>query len=364
MNKPYRVVVWGPGGIGTVAIREIAMLNWLELVGVRAYSESKHGLDAGELIGIEPLGVTVSANPEEVKAIDCDVVIYAARDYGIYHTDDEIIDLLEAGKNLVTVLPYQHLNIVKPPEFIERLQAACETGQSVFHATGVDPDVIGDRIIPAITTMCSDIRHVQLQENWNVDSLAVETLQVCGYGQPKEQVEANEAAQRIGDNFGRQACYGFAELMGLEYDRVDVERIYPVADNSTEYADGLLVQKGTVNCYTLRWSGYVNSIGAKPFFQIEFNWHLGGESVPANVKEDVQGWVITVEGRPSIRTVMDIKADLDTRERYIVPGDKSSESGYHAVVAPVLQAIPHIVKARPGVLETFTYNHHWSPEFQ
>ena len=363
MSKPFRIVVWGPGGIGTVAIREISMIDSLELVGVRAYSESKHGKDAGELIGMEKLGVTVSANPEEVMAIDCDVMIYAARDYGIYHTDEEIIQLLEAGKNLVTVLPYQHLSIVKDQAFIDRIEAACQKGQSVFHATGVDPDTIGDRIIPSILSMTNDVQHVQLQENWNLDSLDVETLKVCGYGQPLNEVEVNEAAQRIGDNFGKQACYEFANQMGIEYDRVDVERVYPVADQDTEYTPGLMVKKGTVECYTLRWSGYLDRIStSKPLFQIEFNWHLGGASVPDNVHQDVQGWVITVEGRPSLRTVIDIKADLDTKERFIVPGDKGSESGYHAVVAPVLQAIPYIVKAEPGVLKTFTYKHHWVPD--
>jgi hypothetical protein len=47
MSDPIRVLVWGPGGLGNFAIREVMRLPEFELVGVLAYADDKHGVDAG-----------------------------------------------------------------------------------------------------------------------------------------------------------------------------------------------------------------------------------------------------------------------------------------------------------------------------
>ena len=91
VRNPFRVIVWGPGRLGAICIREIALNPALELVGVRAYSESKNGIDAGTLIDIGEIGIKASIDVEALLKIDCDVIIYSALDMGSYHTDDEII---------------------------------------------------------------------------------------------------------------------------------------------------------------------------------------------------------------------------------------------------------------------------------
>lgn len=364
-DQPFRVMVWGPGRLGAICVREIALNPALELVGVRAYSASKHGVDIGELLDIGALGVRASTDVDALLQIDCDAVIYSALDMGRYHTDDEIIRLLEAGKNVITTLPYQHLPAVRDQAFIERLEAACRKGQSVFHATGVDPDTVCDRVLPALTTMCTDIRHVQIQENWDVGAFGAGTLQVIGFGQPFEQVQANADSLAFGDNYGKMVTHAWAEMTGVQYDRRTVERLFPLAPQDLETPSGLLIRKGTVCCYTTRWSGYIDRISSdKPFFQIEYNWHAGGCAVPAHVKADVTGWVLSIEGRPCMRTVIDMSADFETRGRYVVPGNANFEAAYHAVAAPCLQAIPHVVRAPPGILPVFHTRHHWVPDLR
>jgi hypothetical protein len=207
--------------------------------------------------------------------------------------------------------------------------------------------------------MCTDIRHAQIQENWDVGAFGVGTLQVIGFGQPPEMVAANASSLAFGDNYGKMVTHAWAEMTGVAYDRRTVERIFPVAPEDMQTPSGLLIKKGTVCCYTTRWSGYLDRLGDKPFFQIEYNWHAGGKAVPRHVKADVTGWVLSIEGRPCMRTVIDMKADFATGERYVVPGNPNFEASYHAVAAPCLQAIPHVAKARPGILPVFHTSHHW-----
>src|SRR5690606_33560303 len=116
MKKPYKLMVWGPGRMGGLCIWEIANSPALELVGLRVYSDGKNGVDAGELIGIAPMGVKASNDVDALLKVDCDCIVYAAHDNGTYDTDDEILKLLTAGKNIVTMLPYQNAHLFREPE--------------------------------------------------------------------------------------------------------------------------------------------------------------------------------------------------------------------------------------------------------
>ena len=364
-QEPFRVMVWGPGRLGAICIRECTLNPALKLVGVRAYSDAKNGRDVGDLLQIPKVGVNAGTNVAELLKIDCDVIIYSALDMGTYHTDDEIILLLESGKNVITTLPYQHLKAVRDQAFIDRLENACQKGKSVFHATGVDPDAVCDRVLPALTTMCTDIRHAQIQENWDVGAFGLQTLKVIGFGEPKEVVEANANGMAFGDNYGKMVTYAFAEMMGVTYDRREVKRIFPVAPEDIHTPSGLVIPQGRVCCYTTRWSGYVDAINPNhPFFEIEYNWHAGGKAMPSHVKADVTGWVLSIEGRPNIRAIIDMKADFETGQRYLIPGNPNFEASYHAIAAPCLQAIPYVMKAEPGILPVFHAEHHWRPDLR
>ena len=361
MTERIRVVVWGPGGLGMVCIRELSMLKEFELVGVYAYSPGKHGVDAGALAGMEPLGVLASNNADEVLAIDCDCILYCARDLATFHNDDEIIRLLEAGKNLVTALPYHYMHVTRPPEFVARVEAACLKHGSVFHATGVNPDLVGERLLLTLTGLCNDVRQVKMQENWDIQFMEHGTLSVCGYGEPPESARQSPVVAAISANFVRQGLVAWSETMGVEYDRVTVENEYPVADADLSQG-GFLIKKGTVSCITTRMCGYLKD-AEKPFMTVEVNWAFTHAQLPPGV-ERVQGWVLSIEGRPSLRTVVDIKSSLETGERFVVPGDTRTEAGYHAVVATLIKGVASVRKAKPGILKPLGPPVYWQPDLR
>src|ERR1700761_4767100 len=74
----YRVIQCGTGNVGRHSLRAIIERPDLELVGVRVYSDKKAGIDAGELVGGAPVGVTAVTSLDEVLQIPADCVNYAA----------------------------------------------------------------------------------------------------------------------------------------------------------------------------------------------------------------------------------------------------------------------------------------------
>jgi 2,4-diaminopentanoate dehydrogenase len=362
MRPPYRLIVFGPGGLGAVCIWEAAQSPAFELVGVRAYSAAKEGVDAGTLIGIEPLGVKATTDVQALLKLDCDCVVYTARDMGNFNTDEEILQILASGKNVVTPLPYQQAHLFREKSFVDRLHAACAAGRSVFHATGIDPDLISDRVVLGLTGLCTHIEHLKLQEIWDSDSTDPELLAIVGFGKPPEEAKQSPVAAAVSTNLLKSICYTMEETLGVKYDRVVETHDYVPAPVDIQ-SRSMLVKAGTVGRVTHRIVGYVASKGAHPFFTMEYNWLLGQEMLPEGVQPN-QYWIATIEGRPSVKMVIDIKASLTKQERFYRIGKLRTEPGYHGTIAPCLQAIPLICKAAPGVLPSFGPQLHWRQDLR
>ncbi len=56
----HRVVQWTTGNVGKESVKAIVANPGLELVGCFAWSDGKVGVDVGELVGIEPLGIAAT----------------------------------------------------------------------------------------------------------------------------------------------------------------------------------------------------------------------------------------------------------------------------------------------------------------
>jgi 2,4-diaminopentanoate dehydrogenase len=362
MSRPYRVVVWDPGGLGSVAIWELHRLPEFELAGVRAYTSAKHGTDAGDLLGIGPVGVLATADPNEAIAIDCDCVLYTPRDMGNHNTDAELLQLLSAGRNVVTPLPYQCAHRLREPEFLAALDRACRDGGATFHATGIDPDAISDRVVLGLTSMCTDISRLRLREQWEVDAVEPDLLALTGFGQPPGEAEAGQVATAISTHFLNAIGRSLAEALGVQLDRVEESHLYVPADHDI-VSRNITVKAGTVGRVTHLFQAWSAAKGAQPFLTVELNWFVSHDMLPEGAHPG-EYWIIEIEGVPSMRTAIDLRASLDTDARFYEIGSLRTEPGYHGTIAPCLQAIPLVTAAEPGVVGAFHPPVHWRQDLR
>lgn len=365
MSKPLRVLVWGPGGLGSICVREVLQKREFELAGVFAYSESKAGQDAGELVGVAAAGVVVTASREEALSIDCDCVIYLARDLGNYHYTDEVLQILEAGKNLISVLPMQnldHLGKACDPKFPQKLQAACEKGQSTFHCTGIHPAFVAERLAAPLTGLCGDISQLKVQENWDVAHISAPQLQVVGYGLTPEEAKAQPFASLIADNYITINAESMAKALGVTFDRTDVEHEFTVTDKDID-TEFLSIKAGTVGLVTHRHKGYIDEFGSEPFQIFEVNWPFTHAMYPEGITPD-QYYVVTAEGRPSVKLSLDIQSSFANPQHFVIDGDPASAPGYYATVSTCMHAVPKVISAAPGVLQSPVTDWHWSPDYR
>src|SRR6516164_7643067 len=97
-NMTYRVVVWGTGNTGRLALRGVINHPELELVGLLVHNSDKAGHDAATLCGAEemsPTGITATADFDELLGIEADCLVYMG---------DGVIDPVTSVKNIVPFL--------------------------------------------------------------------------------------------------------------------------------------------------------------------------------------------------------------------------------------------------------------------
>lgn len=365
MKKPFRVIVWGPGGLGAICARLVLEKPEFELVGVFVYSKEKSGQDVGDLIGTAKNGIIAISDPEQALSIECDCILYLARDHGNYHFTDEILMILEAGRNVISVLPLQnldHLGASCPKDFPEKLHAACIKGGAVFHATGIHPSFIAERLAAPLTGLCTNAKIIKVQENWDVSHISAPQLEVCGYGMSPAEAEKQPMAPTIAHNYIEINAESLARALGIKFDRTEIEHSFIPCDRAIS-SEFMNLEAGTVGLVTHRHIGYVDAMGPDPFQIFEVNWCFTKAMYPEGVSPD-QYYIVTIEGTPSLKLSLDIQASFDNNQHFVVPGDPGSEPGYYATVSTCLQAVPHVVNASPGVLKFPTTKWHWAPDLR
>ncbi len=367
MSKPIRILVWGPGGLGNICIREVLRLPEFELVGVLAYAKDKDGVDVAALIGSgDPTGVIATTSLEEALEIESDVVIHLARDFGRYDAIDDITGFLRAGRNVISVHPFHHLDVMAstaaPGDTIDRIEAACAAGSSTFHATGIHPEWLADRMAPTLTGICTDVRNITIYENWDMSQFNAATLSAIGFGKSPNAMANNPAIAQMTDNYCLQNLYGLAAGIDVRLDRTTVHHDYAAAPVDLEFAS-LNIAAGTVGRLTHVWHGY-RAGEETPIVTAEVNWMLGrSEMVPPGM-DPAHYYGVRIEGTPSVTMGISIKGSLAANTDLVDPADPSSEPGYYGAVATCLQAAPRVLASEPGWLAPVRPGIHWTPDLR
>lgn len=354
LRLPYRVAVWGPGGIGGCAIRELARIPEINLVGVLAYSAHKDGVDAGALVGIGDIGIKATTDVSRFLATKPDCVFYAARDFTNFNTDPDILMLLEAGVNVITALPY-HYPKYRGDDVAAKFDAAGKKGGATLFGTGINPGFMGERLAVLMTTLSQEVELIRIDEYFNCQNFenAVEVLKIIGFGTTPEELAANTIAAQFPSNKIPETVAHMADMLGIKLDRIERTSHHYFAEETFDVPGIFEIERGTAAMISYRWTGYSNG---RPRLSNQIYWYMHERVRPAAATSN-DCWVITTEGRPSTRVVLDIKGSVE-RNLTLLP-DNPTPAGFFATVSAMIAAIPHVIAAEPGLMLTPPPAIHW-----
>ncbi|MCV7228299.1 NAD(P)H-dependent amine dehydrogenase family protein [Mycolicibacterium komossense] len=333
---PYRVVQWATGAVGREALRGILDHPDLELVGVKAYSENKKGVDAGVLVDRPHTGITATTDIDQLLTNTVDCVLYTPRTPSV----DDVCRILSSGANVVTTAFAFHPASTEPADR-DRLLAACRTGGSSLHGTGLNPGNLGAVLPLAMAGMCRDISAVTIQEraDWSMyDSVDITFGQMM-FGADPADVTAEVPSLAYTSDLFRQQVWLLGESLGADLDEVTTElEIVPASVDRDVF--GTTLKAGTVAGQRWRWTG---RRAGQAVIQVETLWTVG-ERQPKHWPTPQHGWTITIEGTPSIQ------AHVVTLASFVrdVPLSDHVQAASVATAMQAVNAVPAVCQAAPG----------------
>jgi 2,4-diaminopentanoate dehydrogenase len=339
-----RVGVWGVGMTGSAVVQLVARNPDLELVAGLGYSPEKKGRDVGESAGAGRLGVALTLDPQEFIDTSPDVVVYLARDLGTFAADDELIQLLEAGINTVTALPYANLGY-RSDKIRRRFHAAAERGGATFMVSGIDPDYVWERQVLTASGLCGELSGIHITEIFRGDTLGSQMMPLFGFGLPVEQVRNDTAFQEFVRNYIAPSMQWGCAQMGVHLDEITVRSISEPTDRQIEHPL-ITIEPGTVGLSITRIEGWIEG---RVFATQDIKYHVGVNR-PAEAQVD-ECWIVELEGRPSVRVVVQSLASVGEGTDRYADDPNSIPPGYWITAGPLVRAIPVALAAEPGIKE-------------
>jgi hypothetical protein len=342
----YKVAVWATGGVGKYAIRTITDRPNLELVGVWVHSDSKHGKDAGELAGIDPIGVLATQDASEILEGDADCVVYAApAPPRMKEAIGDLCRILAAGKNIVTTavpgLVYPRGSM--PPKVIDAIRSAAEAGQSSLFSSGIEPGFGADLFPIALMSMSHKVYSVRGIEITNYSEYGAEydMRELFGFGQPLDYQGGLKAPRTLRWGWGA-AVTMVAEALGVELDDIRETCEFQATPRDISTAFGL-VEAGTVGATRAACIGVVDGVEVVTIEHVDriaddlaSDWPKGRTGATDGI------WRVVIDGEPSF----DAEFEVGCR-----PGDNHSDHGLLATGMRAVNAIPLVCEAEPGIVD-------------
>ena len=320
MSDRIRVIQYGLGPIGSAIARHVVERPGLGLVGAVDIDPAKVGKDVGEVIGLDrPLGFMVADRLEEVLArMEADLVLHATSSY-IDLFKDQILEILEAGLDVVSTAEELSFPWLAHPEEAAEIDAVAKRVGKTVLATGVNPGFVMDSLPLNLTAICQRIDRIEVTRVINATTRRGPFQAKIGSGMTVKDFRAKMDGSRIGH-------VGMPESVGMVFDTLGKKlvryesSIEPMVADRPIKTEHLEVQPGEVRGLKQVARAYTNE---GEFMTLTFI---------AALEEEEDGDTIKITGRP----------DLEVKLK--------GANGDIATVAIAVNAIRRVREGTPGLV--------------
>lgn len=315
----------------------------LQLVGLHCYTADKIGRDAGDIVGIGPVGVTATGTVEEIIAAKPDVVTF----HGVFPDEDLYVQVLEAGINIVTTADWitgYHRDTNHPHpsgrKVSEVIADACERGGATFYGTGMNPG-LNQILAIANSADVADIENITVTESVDVSCHhSVDTWKAVGYGRPIDDPTIPDSLYKYTAVFA-DSVYLMADAFDVELD--EVKFTYELGACTKDVDLGwYFMPKGSLGANYIKYQGMVDGV---PRIESHLEWQMTPHTDPA---WNIRGCYITqITGDPMVynkHMIFPAKGvDLSNPENF-------ASIGMTVTGLPALNSIRSVVAAPPGIV--------------
>jgi hypothetical protein len=333
-EHPLRIVQWTTGKVARESIKAILDRPFLQLIGVYAHSKEKAGQDVGDLAQLgRKLGIAATSDIDALIALKPDCVVYMPLHPNVEH----LARLLRAGINIASTASFM-TGRGYGEQARKTLEEAAQAGKSSLFGSGINPGWI-DNLTAAASSLCREVNQVRIVESFNIGLWAGDANQdALGWGRPAGDPTHAKDVEQATLPFG-DAVEAIAALFKFELDDVRCEVEFAHATEDLD-VPGRTVKKGSVAGIMAKWFGIASGL---PVIEATVQWCVGDEITPA--WEISMAYRIEVNGTPQIKMRVEVLPD-----DLSLPVEELMTIGFMFPATPVVNAIPAVIAARPGIV--------------
>jgi hypothetical protein len=326
MQREIKVVQHGVGRQGRLMVEFMLKKAGIRIVG--AVDMVNVGKDLGEVIGHDKkLGISISDNLDAVLTeTKPDVMLDATFPY-IEQLYPVFMKAIKAKVNIISIGAGAFNPWVSAPELAKNLdEAARKNGVSIV-GTGMGPGFEQDTLPLFLSGVCSTVRKITFDAVNDASQAGPAYRRRWGCGLTKEEAERQLATGEVKFLFGYAGQVRFlADCLGWEITGLKEEKEFIISKTARDFSN-FKIEPGQVcgfrhNCYALKDREVI----------IEMRTIVDAGAAMDGLEPH---YILAIEGEPSF--TISISG--------IVP-----EFGFKGTAARAVNWIPHIIKAKPGLL--------------
>jgi 4-hydroxy-tetrahydrodipicolinate reductase len=216
----------------------------IELVGAVDALPEYDGKDLGDVLGTAPVGVPVTADPDQVLP-GADVVVIATTSWVEKQLPD-LLRILSAGVNVVSIAEEMAAPEAQHPEVAARLDAVAKEHGVSLVGVGVNPGFVLDLLIATLTAGSQQVTRIEASRVNDLSPYGQTVLSTQGVGTTPEQFAAGVADGSIVGHVGfPESVRLISDALGLGVDRVE-QKVEPIISKVRREVRDLVVEPGQV----------------------------------------------------------------------------------------------------------------------
>ncbi len=318
--KSIRVIQYGLGPIGCASAQAILQKSGLELVGAVDIAPEKAGKDLAGLLGLKGrLGIRVNPDAAELfRKVKADVVVHTTRSF-FRDVFPQLAQAATAGLNVVSSTEELLYPQLRNPALAARLDRLARKHKATILGTGVNPGFVMDTLALVLSGVCKSVRSVKITRRVDAATRRMPLQRKVGAGLKAAEFRKLVQEAKLGHIGLLESMTLVALGLGWRLDRTR-ERIEPVLAEAPLKTRYFTVAPGEVCGLKHTGAGFA---GGRRVIDMDLRMYLGAKDPLDSIE---------LEGEPRLHMV--------------IPG---GIAGDVATVASLINAIPRVVEADPGL---------------
>ncbi len=322
-----KVAIWGFGAMGSGIAKVLLRKKGVDIVGVCDIHPERVNRSIYDILGVEKNGrpdvVVCSEIEKVVHDANCDICVLATDSF-TRKAFDKIKYVVGQKVNVISTAEEMSYPKAQEPELaaeIDRLAKA--SGVSVL-GTGINPGLMMDLLAICLTGCMTDVESVTCRRVNSLSPFGPAVMEEQGVGLTVDAFNKGVADGTLAGHVGFAESVGMiAEALGWKVDKFE-QQMKPIVTSVDRKSPYGFAAAGDVAGVNMTGQGYVDG-------EVKIDM-IHPQQIEPEMEGTHTGDYIVLKGTPEVN--MAIKPEVD---------------GGIGTIAMVVNMIPHVINARPGL---------------